>query len=44
MEAHFKIGKLGMVSPRMHVLDCWVNHGKVFVGYIGAHLRVVQTN
>ena len=44
MEGHFKLGKLGMVSPRMHVLDCWAGHGKVFVGYIGAHLRIVQTN
>jgi hypothetical protein len=44
MQAHFKLGKLGMISPRMHVLDCWVNHGKVLVGYIGPHLRIVQTN
>jgi hypothetical protein len=44
MEAHFRLGKLGMISPRMYVLDCWVKHEKVFVGYIGAHLPIVQTN
>lgn len=44
MEAHFKLGKVGMISPRMHILDCWAIHRKVLVGYIGAHLRNTQTN
>lgn len=44
MEAHFKLGRVGMVSPRMYYLDCWSTHGKVYVGYIGAHLRNTKTN
>lgn len=43
MAAHFKIGKLGSVSPRMHVLDCWTTHKNVIVGYIGPHLPNTQT-
>jgi hypothetical protein len=44
MEAHFKLGRVGMVSPRMYYLDDWASTGKVYVGYIGAHLRNTQTN
>lgn len=44
MEAHFKLGKVGMVSPRMYYLDCWGTHHEVYVGYVGAHLRNTQTN
>lgn len=38
MEAHFKLAAIGMVSPRMYFLDCYSTTGKVYVGYIGAHL------
>lgn len=38
MEAHFKLAPIGMVSPRMYFLDCYATTGKVYVGYIGAHL------
>ncbi len=38
MEAHFKLAAIGMVSPRMYFLDCYSITGKVYVGYIGAHL------
>lgn len=44
MEAHFKLGRVGMVSPRLHYLDDYANTGKVLVGYIGPHLRTVSTN
>jgi hypothetical protein len=44
MEAHFKLAKVGMASPRMHILDCWSTHKTVYVGYIGPHLRNTQTN
>lgn len=44
MEAHFKLGKVGMASPRMHILDCWSMHKRVYVGYIGYHLRNTHTN
>lgn len=44
MEAHFKLGRVGMASPRMHILDCWGTHKRVYVGYIGLHLRNTQTN
>lgn len=44
MEAHFKLGKVGLVSPRMYYLDNVARDGKVYVGYIGAHLRNTQTN
>lgn len=44
MEAHFKLGKVGMASPRMHILDCWSTHKRVYVGYVGLHLRNTQTN
>ena len=37
MEAHFKLGKVGMASPRMYILDCWSTHKRVYVGYIGLH-------
>lgn len=43
MEPHFKLGRVGMVSPRMYFLDCASTLGKVYVGYVGAHLRNTQT-
>ena len=44
MEAHFKLGTLGLVSPRMHLHDDTAGTGNVYVGYIGPHLRTEQTN
>lgn len=44
MEAHFKLGRVGMVSPRMHYHDDWSRSGKVYVGYIGPHLTTTGTN
>lgn len=43
MEAHFKLAPIGMVSPRMYFLDCYAGTGKVYVGYIGAHLTNTQS-
>ncbi|HTW16291.1 MAG TPA: hypothetical protein VMF51_14245 [Nocardioides sp.] len=44
MEAHFKLGTLGIVSPRMHLHDDTSGTGNVYVGYIGPHLTTEQTN
>jgi hypothetical protein len=44
MTAHFKLGRLGMISPRMYYLDDYVRTGRVYIGYIGPHLTNTQTN
>lgn len=44
MEAHFKIGQSGLISPRMHYFDDNSRTGKVYVGYIGRHLPTSKTN
>lgn len=44
MEAHFKLASIGMVSPRLYYLDRVRQDGKVYIGYIGKHLRNTQTN
>lgn len=44
MEAHFKLGLVGLVSPRMYYFDNYAKDGNVYVGYIGAHLRNTHTN
>lgn len=44
MEAHFKLASIGMVSPRMYYLDRAQTDGKIYIGYIGKHLRNTQTN
>ncbi|WP_047688626.1 hypothetical protein [Kocuria sp. ZOR0020] len=44
MEAHFKLAKIGMVSPRMHYFDDSNASGCIYVGYIGPHLQTVGTN
>lgn len=43
MKAHFKLGRIGMVSPRMYVLDRYGVDGRVYVGYIGKHLTNTKT-
>lgn len=44
MEAHFKLGQIGMVSRRMHYIDDSQGTGRIYVGYIGPHLRTDGTN
>ena len=44
MQAHFKLAKIGMRSPRMHYLDNSHSDGRIYIGYIGDHLRTVSTN
>jgi hypothetical protein len=44
MRAHFKLARIGMVSPRLYYLDDVAGSGKVFVGYIGPHLKNTQSN
>lgn len=44
MTAHFRLARTGMVSPRLYYLDDIDATGKVYVGYIGPHLRNTQTN
>ncbi|MCT1607733.1 hypothetical protein M3B43_10480 [Nesterenkonia massiliensis] len=43
MEAHFRLHPIGIKSPRIHYLDC-SSEGKIYVGYIGPHLRTPGTN
>lgn len=44
MNAHFKLGRLGTIDPRLHYLDDYTGTGKVYVGYIGEHLTNTHTN
>ncbi len=44
MRAHFRLGQIGMVSPRMYYLDRWSQDGKIYIGYIGRHLTNTKTN
>lgn len=44
MEAHFKLPHCGMVTPRIHYYDHTHASGKIYVGYIGPHLRTKATN
>lgn len=44
MEAHFKLPRCGMVTPRIHYYDHTHASGMVYVGYIGPHLRTKATN
>lgn len=43
MKAHFKLARIGMVSPRMYVYDGHPSNPAVFIGYIGPHLTNTQT-
>lgn len=42
--AHFRLAKIGMVSPRLYYPDDVASSGTVYIGYIGRHLRNIQTN
>jgi flagellar biosynthesis chaperone FliJ len=44
MPAHFRLGKAGMSSPRMHYYDAVSVNECIYVGYVGPHLRTVSTN
>ncbi|GHF01268.1 hypothetical protein GCM10017786_37870 [Amycolatopsis deserti] len=44
MGAHFKIAQYGMISPRLHYYNDVRATGRVYVGYIGKHLRTSRTN
>lgn len=44
MEAHFKLGRVGMISPRLYYYDNFVEDGRVYVGYIGRHLTNTKTS
>lgn len=43
MKAHFKLAKIGHVSPRMYVHDAHPEHPMVCIGYLGLHLTNTQT-
>lgn len=44
MQAHFKLGRTGMASPRMYYLDAFHQDGHVYIGYMGPHLTNTLTN
>jgi hypothetical protein len=44
MNAHFKIARKGLVSPRIYYHDDAGGTGKIYVGYIGKHLPNAHTN
>ena len=44
MGAHFKIARMGLVSPRLYYHDDAGNTEKIYVGYIGKHLPTAHTN
>lgn len=44
MVSHFKLARIGMVSPRLYYLDNYVNDRAVYIGYIGPHLPNTKTN
>lgn len=44
MTAHFRLAKIGLVTPRMYVYDAFPSEAVVYIGYIGRHLTTVHTN
>jgi hypothetical protein len=44
MVSHFKLARIGLVSPRLYYFDNYTNDRSVYVGYLGPHLRNTQTN
>jgi hypothetical protein len=44
MDAHFKIARKGLISPRIHYHDDASRSGLIYVGYIGRHLPNAHTN
>lgn len=43
MKAHFKLARIGMASPRMHIYDGHPNTPHVYIGYLGTHLTNTNT-
>ncbi|MGA5872406.1 hypothetical protein [Streptomyces cinereoruber] len=43
MQAHLKIGGGNMVAPRLHFYEDGPRSGKLYVGYLGPHLRNTLT-
>jgi hypothetical protein len=43
MQAHLKIGGGNTIAPRLHFYDDCSRSGKVYVGYLGPHLRNTLT-
>ncbi|WP_405694840.1 hypothetical protein OHA99_07525 [Streptomyces coelicoflavus] len=43
MQAHLKIGGGSTIAPRLHFYDDCPRSGKVYVGYLGPHLRNTLT-
>ena len=44
MTAHFKLGRVGMVSPRLYYLDDTAARGQICIGYIGPHMTNTRTS
>ncbi|WP_143814034.1 hypothetical protein [Luteococcus japonicus] len=44
MWAHFKLGQTDTRAPRLHYYDDLRGSGKIYVGYIGKHLRNTKTS
>lgn len=44
MEAHFRLARIGMRSPRMYILDDLHRTETIYIGYIGDHLTTAGTN
>lgn len=44
MLSHFKLARIGMVSPRLYYLDNYANDKTIYIGYIGPHLPNTKTN
>jgi hypothetical protein len=43
MQAHLKIGGGNTIAPRLHFHEDGLRSGKVYVGYLGPHLRNTLT-
>ena len=44
MVSHFKLARIGMVSPRLYYFDNYINDSTIYIGYIGPHLPNTKTN
>jgi hypothetical protein len=44
MRAHFKLARIGVVSPRMYYLDDYSRSKSIYVGYIGTHPTNTRTD
>ncbi|MFD6421939.1 hypothetical protein [Streptomyces sp. NPDC060198] len=43
MQAHLKIGRGNTIAPRLHFYDAGPRTGKLYIGYLGPHLRNTLT-